>query len=101
MRWGVFSFHSRPPTAVADGPFDDENDCALFDAPCPMRAVRPGECIVFEPLVAHAPCHTDAPGTRLRKVPATYEDGAYRFTARVAAGEGANAPTMVYELAAE
>ena len=39
-------------------------------------------------------------GTRLRKVPATYEDGAYRFTARIAAGEGANAPTMVYELAA-
>ena len=56
------------PTAVAEGPFDDANDCALFDAPCPMRAVRPGECIVFEPLVAHAPCHTDVPGTRLRKV---------------------------------
>ena len=28
-----------------------------------------------------------------------YENGAYRFTARIAAGEGANAPTMVYELA--
>ena len=40
-------------------------------------------------------------GTRLRKVPATYEDGVYRFTARIAAGEGANAPTMVYELAAK
>ena len=26
-----------------------------------------GECIIFEPLVAHAPCHTDVPGTRVRK----------------------------------
>ena len=42
-----------------------------------------------------------ADGTRLREVPATYGDGAYRFTARIAAGEGANAPTMVYELAAK
>ena len=42
-----------------------------------------------------------ADGTRLREVPATYEGGAYRFTARIAAGEGANAPTMVYELAAK
>ena len=40
-----------------------------------------------------------ADGTRLRQVPATYENGAYRFVARIAAGEGANAPTMVYELA--
>jgi YhcH/YjgK/YiaL family protein len=56
------------PEAVANGPFDDEKDIAFFDAPCPMRAVRPGQCIVIEPLVAHAPCHTDEPGTRLRKV---------------------------------
>ena len=42
-----------------------------------------------------------ADGTRLREVPATYEAGAYRFTARIAAGEGANAPTMIYELAAK
>ena len=42
-----------------------------------------------------------ADGTRLREVPSTYEDGAYRFTVRIAAGEGANAPTMVYELAAK
>ena len=41
-----------------------------------------------------------ADGTRLRQVPAKYENGAYRFTAKIAAGEGANAPTMVYELAA-
>ncbi len=41
-----------------------------------------------------------ADGTRLREIPAAYEGGAYRFTARIAAGEGANAPTMVYELAA-
>ena len=41
-----------------------------------------------------------ADGTRLREVPATYEDGTYRFTACIAAGEGANAPTMVYEIAA-
>ena len=40
-----------------------------------------------------------ADGTRLREVPATYADGAYRFTARIAAGEGAAAPTMVYEVA--
>ena len=39
-------------------------------------------------------------GTRLRQVPATYEGGVYHFTAKIAAGEGANAPTMVYELAA-
>ena len=42
-----------------------------------------------------------ADGTRLRQVPATYENGVYRFTARLAAGEGANAPTMAYELAAK
>ena len=41
-----------------------------------------------------------ADGTRLRQVPATYEGGVYHFTVRIAAGEGANAPTMVYELAA-
>ena len=40
-------------------------------------------------------------GTRLRKVPATYSAGAYSFTVKVAAGEGDNAPTMMYELAAE
>ena len=38
-------------------------------------------------------------GTRLRKVPAKYVDGAYVFTASVAAGEGNDAPTMMYELA--
>ena len=42
-----------------------------------------------------------ADGTRIRAVPATYENGAYRFVARIAAGEGAGAPTMVYELAAK
>ena len=42
-----------------------------------------------------------ADGTRLRQVPAVYSEGAYRFTAKVAAGEGANAPTMMYELAAK
>ena len=41
-----------------------------------------------------------ADGTRLRQIPAVYEGGAYHFTAKIAAGEGANAPTMVYELAA-
>ena len=38
-------------------------------------------------------------GSRLRKIPATYTDGAYVFTAKVAAGEGTNRPTMMYELA--
>ncbi|MBQ7721683.1 MAG: hypothetical protein IJT64_02115 [Kiritimatiellae bacterium] len=38
-------------------------------------------------------------GGRLREVPSTYTDGAYRFTARIAAGEGADAPTMIYEIA--
>ena len=38
-------------------------------------------------------------GARLRRIPAAYEDGAYRFTARIAAGEGENAPTMIYALA--
>jgi hypothetical protein len=38
-------------------------------------------------------------GTRMRKVPAKYVDGAYVFTASVAAGEGKDAPTMMYELA--
>ena len=37
-------------------------------------------------------------GTRLREVKATYADGAYTFTAKVAAGEGKDAPTMMYEL---
>ncbi len=38
-------------------------------------------------------------GSRLRKVQATYTDGAYVFTAKVTVGEGANRPTMMYELA--
>ena len=37
-------------------------------------------------------------GTRLREVPASYVDGSYVFVAKVAKGEGANAPTMMYEL---
>ena len=40
-----------------------------------------------------------ADGTRLREVPATYANGAYTFMVRIAAGEGANAPTMAYEMA--
>jgi len=56
------------PEAVAKGPFDEARDVGFFDAPCPMRAVRPGECIVFPPLVAHAPCHADDVPRRLRKV---------------------------------
>ena len=40
-------------------------------------------------------------GKRLREVKASYVDGAYVFTAEVAPGEGANAPTMMYELAAK
>ena len=42
-----------------------------------------------------------ADGTRLRQIPAVYEGGVYRFTAKIAAGEGTNAPTMMYELAAK
>lgn len=38
-------------------------------------------------------------GMRMRKVPAKYVDGAYVFTVSVAAGEGKDAPTMMYELA--
>ena len=55
------------PEEVANGPFDEKGDGALFDAKCPMQPVQPGECIIFEPFVAHAPCHTDVPGTRVRK----------------------------------
>ena len=39
-------------------------------------------------------------GSRLREVPATYADGAYSFTAKIAAGEGADAPVMMYEIGA-
>jgi len=39
-----------------------------------------------------------ADGSRLREVPAKYADGAYVFTAKVAAGDGKDAPTMAYEL---
>ena len=56
------------PESALKGPFDDEKDFAVFEAPCPMRTIRPGECIVCEPLVPHAPCYTDDPGRRLRKV---------------------------------
>ena len=37
-------------------------------------------------------------GALLREVPSVYADGAYRFSARIVAGEGADAPTMVYVL---
>jgi hypothetical protein len=42
-----------------------------------------------------------ADGTRLRQVPASYAGGAYRFTVAIAQGEGASAPTMAYEVAAD
>ena len=38
-------------------------------------------------------------GTRLRKVASSYRQGEYLFTAKVAPGEGGNAPTMIYEIA--
>ncbi len=38
-------------------------------------------------------------GRRLRRIPAVYENGKYSFTVSVAAGDGANAPTMLYEIA--
>ena len=38
-------------------------------------------------------------GTRLRKVESSYRQGEYLFTAKVAPGEGGNAPTMIYEIA--
>ena len=38
-------------------------------------------------------------GRRLREVKAAYAGGAYVFTAKIAPGEGADAPTMMYELA--
>ncbi len=37
-------------------------------------------------------------GSRLREVKTRYANGAYTFTAKIAAGEGAHAPTMMYEL---
>ena len=37
-------------------------------------------------------------GSRLREVKSTYSGGVYRFTAEIKAGEGANVPTMMYEL---
>jgi len=39
-------------------------------------------------------------GTRLREVKSAYSNGAYAFTVAVAAGDGADSPTMMYELAA-
>ena len=56
------------PEAVAKGAFDEEKDIAFFDAACPLKTVYPGECIVFEPGVAHAPCLSELPGVQLRKV---------------------------------
>ena len=38
-------------------------------------------------------------GSRLRKIPADYKDEAYVFTVAVAAGEGEQQPTMMYEIA--
>ena len=38
-------------------------------------------------------------GPRRREIPASYADGAYAFTVAGAPGEGANAPTMLYEIA--
>ena len=40
-------------------------------------------------------------GSRLRRVKASYADGAYSFTCAVAPGEGEGAQTMMYELAAD
>ena len=40
-------------------------------------------------------------GSRLRKIPAVYSNGEYRFKVEVAPGEGENAPTMMYELSAK
>lgn len=38
-------------------------------------------------------------GTRMREIPAEYNDGTYLFTVSVAPGEGKRAPTMMYEIA--
>lgn len=62
----IFGLPPLPPE-VAAGPFDDEKDIAFFEASCPLKTVRPGECIVFEPFVAHAPCLGESPAP-LRKV---------------------------------
>lgn len=56
------------PAEVASGPFDEEKDIAFFEASGPLVSVRPGECIVIEPYVAHAPCLADEPNIPLRKV---------------------------------
>ncbi len=56
------------PDSALNGPFDDEKDFAVFEAKCPMQTIHPGECIVCEPPVPHAPCYTEEPGRRLRKV---------------------------------
>lgn len=40
-------------------------------------------------------------GSRLRRIPADYTGGAYVFKAEVAPGEGAGAPTMMYEISAK
>lgn len=56
------------PEAVEKGAFDAERDIAFFDASCPLQTVYPGECIVFEPGVAHAPCLSELAGVPLRKV---------------------------------
>ena len=47
----------------------DGRDIVFFDAPRETVTVRPGEFIVFFPLRdAHAPCLTDGPSRRIRKL---------------------------------
>ena len=50
-------------------PFDERNDCVVYDGPSEPVALAPGEFAVFPPLVAHAPC-CRAPGgpVKIKKV---------------------------------
>lgn len=50
-------------------PFDEANDCVLYDGKFEQVAVHPGEFAIFMPLGAHAPCGCVLGGPRqIRKV---------------------------------
>lgn len=64
----TFGLANPPPRVLSEARWDGR-DIVFFDAPMKTVTVKPGEFIMMFPLRgAHAPCLTDGPSRRIRKL---------------------------------
>ncbi len=64
----AFGLATPPPRVLSEAKWDGR-DIVFFDAPMKTVTVKPGEFIMLFPLRgAHAPCLTDGPARRIRKL---------------------------------